>query len=58
MSGFASAQDLADKTVSFDELGAGLYAYTAEGDPIRASSWGRTAWSWWMRRRRPPWRRT
>jgi glyoxylase-like metal-dependent hydrolase (beta-lactamase superfamily II) len=33
MSGFASAQDLADKTVSFDELGAGLYAYTAEGDP-------------------------
>jgi glyoxylase-like metal-dependent hydrolase (beta-lactamase superfamily II) len=33
MSGFASANDLADKTVSFDELGPGLYAYTAEGDP-------------------------
>jgi glyoxylase-like metal-dependent hydrolase (beta-lactamase superfamily II) len=33
MSGFASTQDLAAKTVSFDELGAGLFAYTAEGDP-------------------------
>ena len=33
MSGFASTTDLADKQVSFDELGAGLYAYTAEGDP-------------------------
>ncbi len=33
MSGFASAHDLAAKTVSFDELGPGLYAYTAEGDP-------------------------
>ncbi|WP_203072527.1 MBL fold metallo-hydrolase [Falsiroseomonas ponticola] len=33
MSGFASANDLAEKTVSFDELGPGLFAYTAEGDP-------------------------
>ena len=33
MSGFASANDLAEKTVSFDELGPGLYGYTAEGDP-------------------------
>jgi glyoxylase-like metal-dependent hydrolase (beta-lactamase superfamily II) len=33
MSGFASTKDLADKTVSFDELAPGLYAYTAEGDP-------------------------
>lgn len=33
MAGFASTNDMADKTVSFDELGAGLYAYTAEGDP-------------------------
>lgn len=33
MSGFASTNDLADKQVSFDELGEGLYAYTAEGDP-------------------------
>ncbi|WP_135468919.1 MBL fold metallo-hydrolase [Crenalkalicoccus roseus] len=33
MSGFASTRDLAEKTVSFDELGPGLYAYTAEGDP-------------------------
>ncbi|MBL6453789.1 MBL fold metallo-hydrolase [Belnapia sp. T6] len=33
MSGFASTNDMAAKTVSFDELGPGLYAYTAEGDP-------------------------
>lgn len=33
MSGFASTTDLADKTISFDDLGHGLYAYTAEGDP-------------------------
>jgi glyoxylase-like metal-dependent hydrolase (beta-lactamase superfamily II) len=33
MSGFASTTDLADKQVSFDELGPGLYGYTAEGDP-------------------------
>jgi len=30
---FASTQDLNEKKVSFDEIGAGLYAYTAEGDP-------------------------
>ena len=30
---FASTGDLADKTVSFTEIGRGLYAYTAEGDP-------------------------
>jgi glyoxylase-like metal-dependent hydrolase (beta-lactamase superfamily II) len=33
MSGFASTKDLAEKTISFDELGPGLYGYTAEGDP-------------------------
>ena len=33
MSGFASTNDMAEKTVSFDELAPGLYAYTAEGDP-------------------------
>jgi glyoxylase-like metal-dependent hydrolase (beta-lactamase superfamily II) len=33
MSGFASTHDLARKTISFDELGPGLYGYTAEGDP-------------------------
>ena len=33
MSGFASTNDMAEKKVSFDELGRGLYAYTAEGDP-------------------------
>ncbi|CAA9316816.1 MAG: MBL-fold metallo-hydrolase superfamily [uncultured Microvirga sp.] len=30
---FASTGDLAQKTVSFTEVGPGLYAYTAEGDP-------------------------
>jgi glyoxylase-like metal-dependent hydrolase (beta-lactamase superfamily II) len=33
MSGFASTTDLADKTISFDELAPGVFAYTAEGDP-------------------------
>jgi glyoxylase-like metal-dependent hydrolase (beta-lactamase superfamily II) len=31
--GFASTGDLSEKKVSFDEIGPGLYAYTAEGDP-------------------------
>jgi glyoxylase-like metal-dependent hydrolase (beta-lactamase superfamily II) len=31
--GFASSGDMAEKKVSFDEIGRGLYAYTAEGDP-------------------------
>ncbi len=31
--GFASTEDLGEKKISFDELGPGLYAYTAEGDP-------------------------
>ncbi|SLN53757.1 Beta-lactamase 2 precursor [Pseudoruegeria aquimaris] len=30
---FASAADMAEKTVSFTEIGPGLYAFTAEGDP-------------------------
>jgi glyoxylase-like metal-dependent hydrolase (beta-lactamase superfamily II) len=30
---FASTEDLAEKKVSFDQIGAGLYAYTAEADP-------------------------
>jgi glyoxylase-like metal-dependent hydrolase (beta-lactamase superfamily II) len=30
---FASAGDLAEKTISFDAVGPGLYAFTAEGDP-------------------------
>jgi glyoxylase-like metal-dependent hydrolase (beta-lactamase superfamily II) len=30
---FASAGDLTEKTTSFTEIGAGLYAFTAEGDP-------------------------
>ena len=31
--GFASSEDTAEKKVSFDQVGQGLYAYTAEGDP-------------------------
>jgi glyoxylase-like metal-dependent hydrolase (beta-lactamase superfamily II) len=30
---FASAGDLTEKTASFTEIGPGLYAFTAEGDP-------------------------
>jgi glyoxylase-like metal-dependent hydrolase (beta-lactamase superfamily II) len=30
---FASAGDLAEKKISFDELAPGIYAFTAEGDP-------------------------
>ena len=30
---FASAGDMAEKTISFTEVGEGLYAFTAEGDP-------------------------
>ncbi|MBL4875296.1 MAG: MBL fold metallo-hydrolase, partial [Cohaesibacteraceae bacterium] len=30
---FASSADLGEKTISFDELGPDLYAFTAQGDP-------------------------
>lgn len=33
MASFASTADLGEKTISFDEIGRGVYAYTAEGDP-------------------------
>jgi len=33
VTGFASTEDLGEKKVSFEQIGAGLYAYTAEGDP-------------------------
>lgn len=33
VTGFASTEDLGEKQVSFDQIGSGLYAYTAEGDP-------------------------
>jgi glyoxylase-like metal-dependent hydrolase (beta-lactamase superfamily II) len=33
MRAFASTEDLGEKKVSFDQIGMGLYAYTAEGDP-------------------------
>ena len=31
--GFASANDTEEKKISFDEIGRGLYAFTADGDP-------------------------
>lgn len=34
--GFASTTDLADKTITFSEIGTDLYAFTAEGDPNTA----------------------
>ncbi len=33
MTGFASTTDLADKTITFSEIGPELYAFTAQGDP-------------------------
>lgn len=30
---FASQGDMAEKTITFDQIGDGLYAFTAEGDP-------------------------
>ena len=30
---FASAADLSEKTITFEEIGKGLYGFTAEGDP-------------------------
>src|SRR5262245_48772116 len=33
VTGFASTEDLAERKISFDQIGSGLYAYTAEGDP-------------------------
>lgn len=32
-SGFASVNDMAEKTITFAKIGEGLYAFTAEGDP-------------------------
>jgi glyoxylase-like metal-dependent hydrolase (beta-lactamase superfamily II) len=34
--GFASTTDLAEKTITFSEIGPDLYAFTAEGDPNSA----------------------
>ncbi|MBZ0141829.1 MAG: MBL fold metallo-hydrolase [Pseudorhodoplanes sp.] len=31
--GFASTGDMTEKKIAFDEIGRGLYAFTAEGDP-------------------------
>jgi hypothetical protein len=30
---FASTGDMAEKKITFAEIGQGLYAFTAEGDP-------------------------
>src|SRR5229473_1813201 len=34
--GFASTSDMAEKKITFSEIGADLYAFTAEGDPNSA----------------------
>jgi glyoxylase-like metal-dependent hydrolase (beta-lactamase superfamily II) len=34
--GFASTTDMAEKTITFSEIGTDLYAFTAEGDPNSA----------------------
>ncbi|MCX7319624.1 MAG: MBL fold metallo-hydrolase [Hyphomicrobiales bacterium] len=34
--GFASSTDMAEKTITFSEIGPDLYAFTAEGDPNSA----------------------
>ena len=34
--GFASTTDLAEKKITFSEIGTDLYAFTAEGDPNSA----------------------
>src|SRR2546421_6412753 len=34
--GFASTTDLGEKKITFSEIGADLYAFTAEGDPNSA----------------------
>ena len=47
--GFASTTDLAEKKVTFSEIGTDLYAFTAEGDPNTAAAWCST------RRRRRRW---
>ena len=56
MSGFASTKDMAEKQVSFEELGPGLYGYTAEGDPNSGVVIGDFSCSSSMRKRRPRWR--
>ena len=34
--GFASTTDMAEKKITFSEIGTDLYAFTAEGDPNSA----------------------
>src|SRR3982074_66016 len=34
--GFASTTDMAEKKITFSEIGPDLYAFTADGDPISA----------------------
>ena len=34
--GFASTGDMAEKTITFSEIGPDIYAFTAEGDPNTA----------------------
>ncbi len=37
---FASQGDMADKRITFAEVGDGLWAFTAEGDPTRRANIG------------------
>ncbi len=55
MTGFASTEDLGDKKISFDQIGAGLYAYTAEGDPNSGIIVGDDSVMVSTRRRRRQW---
>ena len=45
--GFASTTDLAEKKITFSEIGTDLYAFTAEGDPNSAKT------AVWCSTRRP-----
>ena len=55
--GFASTTDMVEKKITFSAIGPDLYAFTAEGDPIRPSSSATTA-AWCLTRRRRRRRRT
>ena len=53
--GFASTTDLAEKKITFSEIGTDLYAFTAEGDPNSAIIAATTAAWCSMRSRRRRW---
>jgi hypothetical protein len=53
---FASTSDFAEKTVSFTEIGPGLWAYTGQGDPNTGVIIGDGSVLVWTCRRRLSWR--